>query len=310
LQDNGGDNLTVGGTGNVNFTFAIPLVGGTSYNVTILTQPSAQSCSVSNGSGTATGNVTTVQVLCPQSGFTIGGTLVGLVNGTGDFVELMNNGGDNILVTGNNTNFIFPSLVTANGGFDVSVFVEPTSQTQGCWLFNYLGVATANVSGVIVDCQHNDWNWIDGPNTLGTVNNTPGNYGAISLPPPKPPAQDTNVPGGRQFPASWTDSSGRKWLYGGFGLDATGATLPDLPGLLNDLWRWSPDDPLRGWIPAALPITRLHRPPESQPIRRTLLPIRRQTTARGALRADDGGASAGATAPAICGCLAARGEDY
>src|SRR6202040_1693699 len=79
LQDNGGDNLTVSGTGNVNFTFATPLAGGTAYSVTILTQPSnpGQTCSVSNGSGTATGNVTTVQIACPQSGFTVGGTLVG-----------------------------------------------------------------------------------------------------------------------------------------------------------------------------------------------------------------------------------------
>lgn len=257
LQDNGGNNLAVSGTGNVNFTFPVPLASGASYAVTILTQPSnpGQTCSISNGSGVATGNVTTVQVVCPQSGFTVGGTLVGLVDGPGDTAELMNNGGDNILVTGNNTNFIFPTLVTAGGGFDVSVFVEPTSQTQGCWLFNYMGVAAANISDVIVDCQHNDWKWIDGPDALGTTNNTPGNYGAIALPPPAPPVQDLNVPGGRQFAASWTDGSGNQWLYGGFGLDVSGASLPNLPGLLNDLWLWSPDDPLRGWIPAGLPIT-------------------------------------------------------
>jgi hypothetical protein len=260
LQDNGGDNLSVGGTGNVNFTFATPLAGGTSYAVTILTQPSnpGQTCSVSNGSGTATGNVTTVQVTCPQTGFTIGGTLVGLVNGTGDTAELMNNGGDNILVTGNNTNFIFPTLVTAGGGFDVTVFVEPTSQTQGCWLFNYLGVANANISNVIIDCQHNDWKWIDGPNSLGTTNNTPGNYGKISLPPPSPPTQDTNVPGGRQFAAYWTDAAGNMWIYGGFGLDVSGASLPDLPGLLSDLWLYPPASSspvLNGWIPAGLPFT-------------------------------------------------------
>jgi hypothetical protein len=260
LQDNGGDNLSVGGTGHVNFTFATPLAGGTSYAVTILTQPSnpGQTCSVSNGSGTATGNVTTVQVTCPQTGFTIGGTLVGLVNGTGDTAELMNNGGDNILVTGNNTNFIFPTLVTAGGGFDVFVFVEPTSQPQGCWLFNYLGVANANISNVIIDCQHNDWKWIDGPNSLGTTNNTPGNYGKIALPPPTPPVQDPNVPGGRQFAATWTDAAGNMWIYGGFGLDVSGASTPDLPGLLNDLWLYPPPSSspvLNGWIPAGLPIT-------------------------------------------------------
>ena len=248
LQDNGGDNLAVGGTGSVNFTFATPLAGGASYSVTILTQPSnpGQTCSVSNGSGTATGNVTAVQVVCPQSGFTIGGTLVGLVNGTGDTIELLNNGGDNIFVTGNNTNFTFPTPVTNGGAYDVTGFVGPTSQPQACWLFFYKGVATANVSSVVVDCQHNDWTWIDGPNTAD-------NYGGNSLPPPAPPAPDPNSPGGRNFAASWTDSSGRLWLFGGYGLDMKSSAPPTLPGLLNDLWLWSPGN--QGWIPAALTIT-------------------------------------------------------
>src|SRR5205807_5688938 len=182
LQDNGGDNLAVSGSGNISFTFATPLAGGITYTVTIFTQPSnpGQTCSVSNGSGTANGNVTNIQVVCPQTGFTIGGTLVGLVNGPGDTIELLNNGGDNIFVTGNNTPFVFPTPVTAGGAFDVSGFVGPTSQPQGCSLFNYKGVATGNVSNVIVDCQHNDWTWIDGPNTAGS-------YGAAALPPPTPP---------------------------------------------------------------------------------------------------------------------------
>jgi Galactose oxidase, central domain len=250
LQDNGGDNLAVSGAGNISFTFATPLAGGVTYAVTILAQPSnpGQTCSVSNGSGTANGNVTNVQVVCPQTGFTIGGTLVGLVNGPGDTVELLNNGGDNIFVTGNNTPFVFPTPVTAGGAFDVSGFVGPTSQIQGCTLFNYKGVATGNVSDVIVDCQHNDWTWIDGPNTAG-------NYGAAAnaLPPPAPPQRDPNAPGGRNFAASWTDSVGRHWIFGGFGLDMKSSAPPDLPGLLNDLWLYSPG--LQGWIPAAVPIT-------------------------------------------------------
>lgn len=256
LQDNGGDNFAVSGTGSVNFTFATPLAGGAPYSVTILSQPSnpGQTCSVSNGSGTATGNITSVQIACPQSDFTIGGTLVGLVNGAGDTVEVINNGGDNTLVTGNNTNFTFPSLITNGGAFDVNVFVQPTSQVQGCWLFNYQGVVTANISDVIIDCQHNDWTWTDGPNSIASGGgNSAGNYGTASLPPAAPPAQDMNVPGGRQFPASWTDSAGRKWLFGGFGLEVAGRTPPDLPNLLNDLWLWSPG--ADGWIPAALPIT-------------------------------------------------------
>ena len=247
LQDNGGDNLAVGGTGAVAFTFATPLAGGTSYAVTILTQPSnpGQTCTVSNGSGTATGNITTVQITCPQTGFTIGGTLVGLVNGPGDTVELMNNGGDNLLVTGNNTNFIFPTLVTSGGAYLVSIFAQPTSQPQGCAIIGYQGVATFNISNVIIDCQHNDWIWIDAPNTAN-------NFGTAALPPATPPSHDTNFPGGRQFASTWTDSTGRRWIYGGWGLEVSGKTPPDLPGLLDDLWLY--DGGSNGWIPAGLPI--------------------------------------------------------
>jgi len=248
LQDNGGDNLIITGTGSVNFTFATPLSTGAAYAVTILTQPSnpGQTCSVINGSGNATGNISTVQVVCPQPTFTIGGELIGLVNGPGDTVELLNNGGDNIFVTGNNTNFTFPSQVTNGGAYDVSLFAGPTSQPQPCWLFFYRGVAITNVSSVVVDCQHNDWTWMAGPNTAG-------NYGTATLPPPAPPAQSTNTPGGREYGASWTDSSGRKWLFGGFGLDLAGASPPSLPGLLNDLWLYS--DGQGAWIPAGLTIT-------------------------------------------------------
>ncbi len=50
LQDNGGDDLTV--TGNGAFTFASKLASGAAYAVTVKTNPSGQSCTVANGSGT------------------------------------------------------------------------------------------------------------------------------------------------------------------------------------------------------------------------------------------------------------------
>jgi hypothetical protein len=62
LQDNGGDNLTV--SGNATFAFAIPLGSGSAYNVTVFTQPTGQTCAVSNGSGTLLANVTNVTVAC------------------------------------------------------------------------------------------------------------------------------------------------------------------------------------------------------------------------------------------------------
>jgi hypothetical protein len=62
LQNNAGDNLSV--TTNGSFTFDTPLNKGSAYAITILTQPSGSTCAVSNGSGTATGNVTSVSVTC------------------------------------------------------------------------------------------------------------------------------------------------------------------------------------------------------------------------------------------------------
>ena len=50
LQDNGGDDLTVSANGA--FAFATKLASGAAYNVTVKTNPSGQTCSVANGSGT------------------------------------------------------------------------------------------------------------------------------------------------------------------------------------------------------------------------------------------------------------------
>ena len=63
LQDNGGDNLSVGTSGA--FTFATALATGSAYNVTVKTNPAGQTCSVANGSGTVgTANITNVAVTC------------------------------------------------------------------------------------------------------------------------------------------------------------------------------------------------------------------------------------------------------
>lgn len=59
LLNNGVDTLTVQTNGG--FAFATPV---TNYNVTVGTQPSGQTCSVSNRNGTATSNVTNVSVTC------------------------------------------------------------------------------------------------------------------------------------------------------------------------------------------------------------------------------------------------------
>ena len=65
LQDNGGDDRTV--TADGGFTFATPVAAGSAYSVTVKSKPAGQSCAVANGSGTVSGNVTNVTVICAGS---------------------------------------------------------------------------------------------------------------------------------------------------------------------------------------------------------------------------------------------------
>ena len=62
LQNNGGNSL--GTAANGPFTFTASVARGAAYSVTVQTQPAGQTCTVTNGSGTASGNVTNVAVLC------------------------------------------------------------------------------------------------------------------------------------------------------------------------------------------------------------------------------------------------------
>ena len=62
LRNNGGDDLTVNADGA--FTFPTPVVTGVPYSVTVGTQPAGQACTVQNGSGTASTDITNVAVSC------------------------------------------------------------------------------------------------------------------------------------------------------------------------------------------------------------------------------------------------------
>ena len=68
LWNNGGDRLTV--TSNGDFTFPLQIANGSNYAVLVASQPAGQTCTVTNGSGVASGNVTDVAVRCAPYSFT------------------------------------------------------------------------------------------------------------------------------------------------------------------------------------------------------------------------------------------------
>jgi alpha-tubulin suppressor-like RCC1 family protein len=151
LQNNGGNNLSISANGS--FTFSTPVNRGSGYNVTILTQPSTptQNCSVKNGFGASiTGNVTNIQVACftTSQTFTISGTVSGLA-GTG--LVLQDNSGDNLPISKNGI-FTFPTPLPSGSSFSVTAFSQPASPTQTCVVTGGGGTATANITGILVNC--------------------------------------------------------------------------------------------------------------------------------------------------------------
>jgi hypothetical protein len=63
LLDNGTDSLTRSANGG--FTFTTPIASGSTYSVTVGTEPTGETCTVTNGSGTVgSANVTNVVVAC------------------------------------------------------------------------------------------------------------------------------------------------------------------------------------------------------------------------------------------------------
>jgi len=147
LRNNGGDNLSKNANGS--FTFAGKVKKGKPYSVTVATQPVGQTCAVTNGSGTATADVTNVVVTCTTNiTYTIGGTISGLT-GT---VVLRNNGGDNLSRNADGA-FTFATPVAAGGAYAVTVFTQPAGQT--CVVTVGAGTANANVTTVAVTCTTN-----------------------------------------------------------------------------------------------------------------------------------------------------------
>jgi 6-phosphogluconolactonase (cycloisomerase 2 family) len=196
LQDNGGDNLTVSASGP--FTFATKLNSGAAYNVTVMTQPSGQTCTVANGTGTASGNVTNVAVSCTNSSsnVTIGGTVTGL-SGTG--LVLQDNGGDNLTVNQSGA-FTFATALASGTAYAVTVFTQPTSPTQTCTVASGTGTtSTTNVTSVAVTCSGGTAsvgkfaytaNHGDGTISAYTIDPTSGALTAVA----GPPVHDGNNP--------------------------------------------------------------------------------------------------------------------
>jgi len=88
--------------------------------------------------------------------------------------------------------------------------------------------------------QMNEWTWMGGT----SVENAPGVYGVLGEP------ASGNIPGARAGSATWTDSNGHFWLFGGSGY-AIWSRSPSL----NDLWEFDPASGEWSWIAGVNPVS-------------------------------------------------------
>jgi len=216
LQNNGGDNLPLSSNGS--FTFDVSLQPGATYDVTIVTQPINQVCSVSNGSGTASAAVTSVVVACSLSSTA---TDVWRWVAGSDFVNAPGIYGTEGAAAANNT----PGARR-----------QPVAWTDAAGNFWLFGGSVGSL-GMLNDlweyaASAGQWVWQGGSESVGAAASY-GSHGA--------PAADNN-PGAREGAAKWTDAAGNLWLFGGDSL--AGQSSEEF----NDLWRYDPTTALWTWV--------------------------------------------------------------
>lgn len=149
LVSSAGEFLPVTGNGTFSFTKSFAL--NSDYVIEVFRNPAApaQTCTVANGTGTITANVTNVAVSCATTGYSIGGTstISGLTS-AGLILRL--NGSSDIAVPANSTSFSFNESIAAGSSYVVTIAVQPTGQK--CTLSNASGTAGATVTNVTVNC--------------------------------------------------------------------------------------------------------------------------------------------------------------
>jgi len=152
LQINGGATLSIGSTAT-SFLFPNPLPSGQAYSVTITAQPTAQTCSINNGSGAINhADVLNISITCSGAGgFTISGTVQGGSSSfTGDTIPVtltFPSGTETLNVSLTQTQFTFTTLLQNGQSYSVTSPAEGFQLPNG--VIGSVGCSAINVSGTI-----------------------------------------------------------------------------------------------------------------------------------------------------------------
>jgi hypothetical protein len=179
---------------NGNYTVA-QVPGGTSFVLSVQTQPVGQTCVVTNGSGTVSANINTTRVDCSDNRYTVGGSIS---NNLG-VVSLRNSSNGDVFTTNGQGPFSFAQTLLHGSAY--SVIVDATSNGQNCTVINASGTATASVSNLQVSC-------------------------VAVAPPPPPPLTPTGLAvsyAAKRYAFTWTASGGADYYEMAEDPDGVGA---------------------------------------------------------------------------------------
>jgi hypothetical protein len=146
---NGSDTLSVP-TGTSSFTMPTAVAYGSSYAVTVATQPTGLACEVSNGTGTIGADaVTNIAVTCTDKPPTVGGSISGLGSTPG---LVLINGTDTYTVPAGATSFQLDAPQSPGTAYAVRVQSQPAGMT--CSAGNGFGTMPSHdVGNIAVTCS-------------------------------------------------------------------------------------------------------------------------------------------------------------
>jgi uncharacterized repeat protein (TIGR03803 family) len=148
---NGSDALAVKPAAS-SFTMPTAVAYTSTYGVTVQTQPTGLTCSVSNGMGTmGSATVTNIAVTCSANTYTVSGAIGGL---TASGLVLLDNGGDATTISANATQFTMNTGVAYGSAYAITVETQATGLV--CPVSNGTGtMGAADVTNVSLACVSN-----------------------------------------------------------------------------------------------------------------------------------------------------------
>ena len=148
-----GTNTVSPSSGATSFTFSTQKATSATYSVTVQANPTGQTCTVSNASGTvASQSISNIAVTCTSNPGALSGTITGLT--TSGLV--IKNGSDELTVSSGASTFQLGSTVASGAAYSVTIKTQPTGKT--CSVANGSGTMTsAGVSNVQVTCATNSY---------------------------------------------------------------------------------------------------------------------------------------------------------